>query len=195
MVVFWVQVVYFHKEECPTITDLKAFFEEEKVDAKFFKKLNHDILSLVRPSCTIVVFDDYETDFSSRSNADLLYKLASIYCHHSSLNVFFLIQSVGPLKKDNLANKSVIQSSHFVFFKSSYDSRSLKHFLNNFDIRLKGGMSVYEVFEKYIQKSGRFCYLVLSVSPRLSKNAVLTNFLLGSEGVVRTFQESDSEDE
>ena len=83
MVVFWVQVVYFHKEECPAITDLKAFFQEEKVDAKFFKKLNHDILSLVRPSCTIVVFDDYETDFSSRSNADLLYKLASIYCHHS----------------------------------------------------------------------------------------------------------------
>ena len=189
------QVVYFYREECPALLDLKKFFEAEKLDAKFFKKLNPDILSLVRPSCTVIVFDDYESEFSNRSNAEMLYKLASIYCHHMSLNVFFLVQSAGPLKKDNLCNKSVIQSSHFVFFKSSYDGRSLRHFLNNFDIRLKGGMSVYECFDKYIQKSGRFCYLVLCVSPRLSKNAVLTNFLLGSEGVVRTFQESDSEDD
>ena len=61
-------------------------------------------------------------------------------------------------------------------------------------MRLKGGMSVYDVFEKYIQKSSRFSFLLLCVSPRFRKNLVMTNVLMSSSGPLRTFHESDDSD-
>ena len=191
-----IQVLYFYREECESVRSLKnELSADDSIEAKFSKKIPGDFLDHVKPNATILILDDFETYFSEKANAELLYKISSIYCHHFFLHCFFLVQSISSLKKDSYCNKAVNQSSIFVFFKTSYDARSLKHYMGNFQLKLKGGLSVYECFEKYIQNSSRFSFLLLCVSPRFRKHSALTNFLMSSPGPLRTFHESDDSDD
>ena len=59
------RILYFCREEGDTIPQLKTFFASKPdVDARFSKKIPYDIVPLIIPNETILIFDDFENTFS-----------------------------------------------------------------------------------------------------------------------------------
>ena len=110
---------------------------------------------------------------------------------------FLTIQSFNALRKDSLINRSLTNSTHYVFFKlNGPGAKSLKNFMNGFSVRLKSGQSVWDVFNKNIQKTNtRYAYLLLCISPRLASHKCMSNFLISNEGNMVSFHDSDSDSE
>lgn len=189
------RILYFYREEDSNIQELKAFFGTiENVDVKFLKKLPEDLLSITLPNSTVIVFDDHENYFSNdKQYAELLFSLASVHVHHRGLICFFVVQTIGILKKQHKLNNSFSQSTHVIFFRNAHEGKALKRYMNNFSLKLKGGVTVFDVFERFIQKK-KFSYLLLCVSPRCDYNTAFSNILMSSDGPMLSFHESDNSD-
>ena len=188
-------LVYIYREEDNNIKELKNVLEETKyakMDKKFLKKIPSDLLEL--PAYSIIVLDDQEFELTrSKSLQSQLYSIASVLCRHKKWFFFLSCQSVSVLKKNHKINDSVQQASHICIFRNPLEHRSMSRYLNNLSIRLKGGMTLSQVYESYVQ-SRSFCYLLISVSPRCSKITAFSNIILSREGSMLSFHES-SDDE
>ena len=189
------RLVYFFKEEDDEIKNLKAFFEDEKeVESIFSRKIPDDLSPLIIKNSTIFCFDDLELYFNEKQNAETLYNIASVLTSHLGLITFFCVQSFSVLRKDSLVNRSVLNSTHLCFFRTAQDARTIKYFMGNFSLRLKSSQSLWDVFQKYIQRSNApFGYLLLCVSPKCRVNTVFTNILMCSDGPMIGFHESDDD--
>lgn len=177
-----------------TVADLKSYFEmDDSLDARFFKKVPQDLLSLVLPGSTCIVFDDMLPAFmGDKSLIDLLFRLSSIYVRHRKLYIFFCSQSSDILKKSHKLNLSISQSSHYILFRTLSESKTLKRFFSNFSLNLKHDLA--EIFENYIMTK-QFGYLVLSVGPQCPRNSAYSNILLSEPGFMLSFDKSDDEED
>lgn len=184
---------YFYREEDENIKKLRKEFEKSKyshLDIKFLKKVPVDMIENSMENL-IVVWDDFEYELvTSKELQATLYSAATVYCHHKRQWWFVICQSVDVLKKAHKINNSISQATHYVFFRNLTQNKSICRFLNNFSIKLKGGQSLAEVFEKYVQ-STIFAYLVICVSPRCKITTAFSNILLNSDGPMLAFHEDD----
>lgn len=192
-----IRLIYIYKEDCSAIKELKAHFETDKsVEAIFLKKIPDDFLEYFseEKAFTAVVFDDlhYEA-LSNRDVASLLYEFSSVLAHHHNLYCFFSVQSFDIVKKQSKLNNVFLNSSHVIFFRTAHDCKSIKRFLNNYEIALQGSTTLFDIFKKYIQTK-RFAYMLICVSPRCEKQSVFSNVLMKEKGLMLSFHElSDSE--
>ena len=191
------RLLYFYKHDDAQIQRLKTFFEKNReIDARFLKKIPEDLSPLLLPHQTVIVWDDHELYFNARENAEYLYSISSVLTSHLGLIVFFNVNSFSVLRKDSIVHRSIQNSTHLIFFKTRLDTRSLKNFMGNFSLQLKGNQSLWDIYNKHIQKSStQFAYLLLCVSPKCRKSTCYTNILMQSSGPMISFHESDSESE
>lgn len=190
------KIIFIHSSDGPEIKQLRSHLEQEEdqVDAHFTKKVPEDLASLIEPECTLICIDDKELHFSSKENWQQLYNLASFTVHHRMAHCFFTIQSVAALKKDSVLNRSVSQSSHMVYFRNQHDARSMRTHLSNYSsLQLMGGQSLFELYQKYVQRA-RFMYIIVNISAKARVNSVYSNILLDSPGFMMAFHD-DSENE
>ena len=192
--IFNEQILYFFREEDATIRSLKEHFDAvDEIEVKFAKKIPENLSSLIIKNATILVFDDFETYFATKINSELLYTIASVWTSHLLLHTFFCVQSFNVLKKQSRAHPSFQNSTHVCFFKNNTEARALKRYMANFSIPLKGNLSVWETYQRYVQKKP-FAYLLLSISPRFARQTAYSNILHSSKGHMMSFHESsDSE--
>ena len=189
------RLLYFYKHDDAQIQRLKLFFEKNReIDARFLKKIPTDLNPLLLKNETCIIYDDHEVFFTDRQNAESLYCQSSVLTSHLGLYIFFCVNSYSILRKDSILNRVTLNSSHLIFFRSRLDTRSLRHFMGNFSLQLKGSQSLWDVFNKYIQKSPtQYSYLLLCVSPKSRKSTCYSNILMQSDGPMLSFHESDSE--
>ena len=180
----------------PDIDELKLFFAgNEKVDARILKKIPEELISITIPSSTIILLDDLESVFSSNKQyAELLFDIASVHTHHRDLICFFVVQTTGILKKSHKLNTSFSQSTHVIFFRNTHDGKAFRRYMNNFSIKLKDNLSLYDCYEKYIQET-QYAYLLLFISPKEKFNTAYSNIIMNTHGPMLSFHESGSEDE
>lgn len=189
------KIIYFHREEDDSIRQLRDHFEgDSSIEVKFSKKVPDNLETWIIKNATILVFDDFETYFSSKINSELLYSIASVWTSHFLLHTFFSVQSFDVLKKQSKAHPSFQQSTHVCFFKNNTEARSLKRYMANFSIPLKKGLSVWEVYQRYVQKRP-FAYLLLCISPRFARQTAHSNILHQEPGHMMSFHESSSDSE
>ena len=188
------KILYFFREEDETIRSLREHFDGVAgIDVKFAKKIPENLSALIIKNGTILVFDDFESYFSSKINSELLYSIASVWTSHLLLHTFFCVQSFNVLKKQSKAHPSFQNSTHVCFFKNNTEARALKRYMSNFSIPLKNGLSVWETYQKYVQKKP-FAYLLLCISPRFARQTAYSNILHASKGHMMSFHDSsDSE--
>lgn len=186
---------YIYREEDQNIKKLKDEFGKkkyEKLDIRFIKKLDVDLMELVPRRCAIVL-DDQELEMTrSKSLQAMLHSAGSVYAHHKELWIFVLCQSVSVLKKNHKLHSAVSQSTHLLFFRNLLEGKSVCRYLSNLSIKLKGSLSLTDVYERYVQTK-LYSYLLLLVSPRLSSTKALSNILLNADGPLLRFDDSDSE--
>ena len=187
------RVIYCSKEEEEGLSDLKSHFELKGTDARFLKKIPSDLLSMIIPSATVIVFDDFLPAFSSdRALNNLLFSLATIHVRHRSIFLFFASQSTEILKKSHKLNLCVSQSTHYVCFRTLTEGKTLKRFLSNFSLNLKDDVTLSEVYDRHIM-TRQYSYLILSVGPGCPRNSAYSNILVNEPGFMLTFDKSDDE--
>ena len=189
------RILYYCREEGDTIPQLKTFFASKPdVDARFSKKIPYDIVPLIIPNETILIFDDFENTFSKdKQYANMLFNLASIYVHHKGLIVFFLLQTTAIMKAEHKLHTTYTQSTHVVFFRDPWISKGTINKMNNFQIRMKGGLSIHDVYQKFVQNKAH-AYLILFISPKCDKHMAFTNILLNALGPMLSHHESSDEE-
>ena len=186
---------YIYREEDENIKKLKFEFGKkayEKLDVRFLKKLDVDLMEMVGKRC-VIVLDDQEFELTrSKGLQAMLHSAGSVYAHHKELWIFVLCQSVAVLKKNHKLHSAVSQSTHMIFFRNLLEGKSVCRYLSNLSIKLKGGLSLGDVFERYIQTK-LYSYLLILVSPRLSSSKALSNILIDADGPMLRFDDSDGE--
>ena len=176
-----------------TVADLKSHFEkDDSMDARFFRKVPQDLMSLVLPGSCLIFDDMLPLFMGDKTLIDLLFRLASIYVRHKKLYIFFCSQSNEVLKKSHKLNLAISQSSHYVLFRTLSESKTLKRFFSNFSLNLKQDLA--EIFENYIMTK-QFGYLVLSIGPLCPRNSAYSNILLSEPGFMLSFDKSDDEED
>ena len=142
---------------------------------------------------TVIVIDDKEDEISTNKNIakEIIY-ISMVLCHHEFLNIFINFQTFMPLYKKHALHSAVSQSTNLVFFRNANNHLCLKRFLANYDIKLKKWQTLYNVYEKFIQKE-RFNYLMLYVSPTAKCSKAYSHMLLCDLKPMLSFHDSDSD--
>ena len=189
------RLIYFYKEEDENLIRLRKYFETTDVETRFSKSIPDDLQSHIIKDHTTIVIDDRETFFSTRENAETLYYISSVLVSHLGLTVFFTVNSFGGLRKDNVLNKCILNSTHLIFFKCTQEGRSIKNFMQQFELQLKSDLTLWAVYQKYIQRSNsRFSYLFLCVSPKSVCPTAYSNILMASDGPLVSYHLSDDDE-
>lgn len=191
------RIIFIHSVEDNCVKELKEVFPDkkgEKPDGKYFKNFPADLMNYIIPGHTIIVIDDKEDEIGKNKEIakDLNY-IATVLCHHESLNIFINFQTFMPLYKKHALHCTISQSTNLVFFRNSSNSVCLKRFMANYSIRLKKGQTLYDVFKRFIQKE-RFSYLMIDVSPTAKCATAYSNMLLCDKKPMLSFHDSDDYD-
>ena len=193
------KIIYFFREECSAVTDLKSFLsKEDGIKGVFLKKIpeNNFIETLgIEKGSTVIVFDDFHVQaLSSEPLRDTLLNLSSVWNHHYQIITFYVAQQYDIFLKSSKLNGLLLNSTHLVLWRSNHDFKSIKRKLDKYYVKLKGGLTLWKIFERYVQ-SDQFKFLLICVSPLCRRPSVFMNTLMSSDDPVLSFHQSDSETE
>ena len=85
-------------------------------------------------------------------------------------------------------NFLLFQTSWIVLFRSLNNFCSLKRFLNSYEIKLKGGETLYELFKKFVQGEP-YSYIIVNLSTRLKFPQVYSQILFSDDRPLLIFHE------
>ena len=181
------------------MADLKSFLsKEDGIKGVFLKKIpeNNFIEALgIEKGSTVIVFDDFHVQaLSSEPLRDTLLNLSSVWNHHYQIITFYVAQQYDIFLKSSKLNGLLLNSTHLVLWRSNHDFKSIKRNLDKYYVRLKGGLTLWKIFERYVQ-SDQFKFLLICVSPLCRRPSVFMNTLMSSDDPVLSFHQSDSETE
>ena len=179
-------VCIYQREDPDTIGILKEKFSK---NGTFVKQIPDNLEQWVIPE-SVIIFDDCENLVEdSKKNRKLLKELATITCHHSKITVFFCFQTYGVFYSKNPLNAVLHQATNLVLFRSMNNSfRSLKFWLNSFEMKLRSDCTLFEIFMDYVLGE-QFNYLVINLYPNLSKPEVFAQILQSDRRPLLCFHE------
>ena len=191
------RLIFIYSVEDDCVKELQNYFPEkrgEKPDGKYFKNFPMDLMEHVVPCHTVIVIDDKEDEMTKNKeiSKEISY-LATILCHHEFLNVFVNFQTFSPLRMRHALQPAISQSTNLVFFRNPNNHLCLKRFLSNYNIKLKKGQTLYEVYKRFIQKE-RFNYLMIDISPTAKFSKAYSHMLLCDTKPMLSFHDSDLSD-
>ena len=167
------QLVYVYQEMDNNIKKLQSKF---KKNGLFLNELPCDVESLLIPNHSVLVMDDLELQLRHKEKREVLLRLSMVTAHHRGIHVFFCFQSYGIFYKKSPLNKVLYQATSLVLFRSINTFGSLKRFLNGYDIKLKRGSTLYDIFKNYVQYE-QYNYLLVNLSPSLPRAEVFSQIL------------------
>ena len=178
------RLIYIYKEDDANSAKLKKHFK----NGIFLKSIPDDLEDMVEPSCTLVVFDDFQIDLSSKRNVKMLKKWGTIKLHHDDFCCAITLQNYDVFYKRNELNFLLYQTSSLVLFRSLNNFCALKRFLNAYEIRLKENDTLYDVFKKFVQ-SKPYSHLIINLSPKLKSPQVYSQVLFNDDRPLLIFHE------
>ena len=193
------KVIYFFRQECRAVIELRQFLSQENgIKGLFLRKIpeTNFIESLgIEKGSTCIIFDDFHVQaLSSEPLREILLNLSSIWNHHYQLITFYVAQQYDMFLKSSKLNGLLVNSTHIVLWRSNHDVKSIKRNLDRYFVKLKGDLTLWKIFERYVQ-SEQFKFLLICVSPLCRRPSVWMNTLMSSEDQVLSFHESESEAE
>ena len=81
-----------------------------------------------------------------------------------------------------------------MFFKSSHDARAAKRHMNNYEINLKAGQTLFDVYKREVLGKN-FNYVIACVSPMCTKPTLWGRVLLAEDGPMTSYHESSEEED
>lgn len=179
------QLIYVSKHCDKNVKKLKSKFKA----GMFLSEIPENLEEVLVPSKSVVVFDDCQQELlQSKEKIRMLKRLATIQIHHMDLMVFITFQDYEIFYKRNDLNFLLFQTSCIVLFRSLNNFCSLKRFLNSYEVKLKGGESLYNLFKKFVQCEP-FSHIIVNLSTKLKSPQVYSQILFCDDRPLLIFHE------
>lgn len=178
------QLIYVSKYDTATVKKLKKHFKS----GLFLDEIPSNLEDMVEPSKSVIVFDDCQNDLRSKENIKMMKRLTTIKLHHMDLMLFVTFQDYEIFYRRHDLNFLLFQTSCIVLFRSLNNFCSLKRFLNSYEIKLKGGETLYELFKKFVQGEP-YSYIIVNLSTRLKFPQVYSQILFSDDRPLLIFHE------
>lgn len=167
------QLVYLYREEDANVKILKKNFQKNSI---FLDNIPDNLEDLVISEKSILVIDDFEDVLSNdREKAKLIVKFSNYLVHHRRLIIFLIFQSYQLFYAKHRLNSILYQATSLILFRSINNFSMLKRFLNAYDIKLKSGEKLYDIFQKYV--ASKYMYLIVNIHPHIDKPTVYSQIL------------------
>jgi len=193
----WVKptkLVWFYQEECDAVIKTKKFLSTEKdIKSLFLRKMpEEDFIEQVGidKNSTVIIVDDFAPQTGSNEKLrEILLVMSQIWVHHYGIILMYSTQSFEMFLKSSKLNPMLNNSTHLILFKTSHEARSLRRYLKNYLIPVKGDASLWTLFEKHVQSQQYQC-MVICISTHMKRPTVFTNVMMSQPGPVLSFHES-----
>ena len=190
-------IFYFHLADCENTYRLKHEFEKDEnknVKLRFSKKIPSNLSEIIPPK-SLIICDDLESVFlNDKKLIQQLHIFSSVLCHHKQIFFLFVAQSVSILKKSSKIQSSIANATHFIIFRYIMESKALKRFLSSLGLKMKSGLSISEIYEKYILPK-RYSYFLICISSRALRATAYSNILHESDGNMISYHDSEDEED
>jgi len=155
------QLIYIYRHEDKNVKALKKKFSKNGL---FLDKIPLNLESMVTKNC-IVCFDDWEDMLQKKEYLSMLIRFSSFLIHHVPCLLIVTVQSYQMFYAKSPLHPILFQCTSLVLFRSVHNFSQLRRILNSFDIPLKSGSTLYEIFKKFVDS--RYKYIIVNISPCL----------------------------
>lgn len=193
------KIIYFYKENCKSIERLRTYLATERgVEAVFTKKFpDGNFLDFCKPEqdSTIIVVDDFffDANIDDKIRKDLI-SLAGIWMHHVGAVSIICLHSYDIFLKASKLNVILMNSSHLVFFKSSHDAKAARRHMNNYELNLKAGQTLFDVYKREVLGKNFKC-IIAAISPMCTKPTLWSDVLLAEDDPMTSYHQSSDEED
>ena len=150
----------------------------EKIFSRNWSYYDHipmDLERIATPHCFILC-DDFEDEVTSnRDVIKMILRFGSYVTHHLPCTLLIIAQSYSMFYASSKIHQALFQATMLILFKSHSSMNILKRVLNSFNVKIKSGDSLFQVFKDYCSGSHR--YLVINLHPSLDSAQVYSNIL------------------
>ena len=150
---------------------------EKKFSKKFeyFDSIPMDLESKALPH-SVILIDDYEQELTSdRDVIKMILRFGSHVTHHLPCSLFVICQGYSIFYASSKIHQALYQATMLILFKSHSSMNILKRVLNGFNVKIKSGDTLFQVFKDYCSGSHR--YIVINLHPSLDSALVYSNIL------------------
>lgn len=192
------KVIWFYQEECDAVMKTKNFLSTQKdIKSVFLRKIpEEDFIDTIGidKNSTVIIVDDFAPQTGSNEKLrDILLLMSQIWVHHYGIILLYSTQSFEMFLKSSKLNPMLNNSTHLVLFKTTHEARSLRRYLKNYLVPVKGDASLWSLFEKHVQTQ-QYQSMVICISSHVKRPTVFTNVMMSQPGPVLSFhQSSESE--
>ena len=141
----------------------------------YYDRIPLDLESRAVPHCLILI-DDFEQELTSdRELLKMTYSFAAYVTHHLPCTLIMVCQSYSMFYASSKLHQALFQATMLILFKSHSSMNILKRVLNSFNVKIRNGDTLFQVFKEYCSGSHR--YIVLNLHPSLDSVQVYSNIL------------------
>lgn len=191
-------MIWFYQEECDAVIKTKNFLSTQKdIKSLFLRKIpEEDFIDQVGidKNSTVIIVDDFAPQIGSNEKLrEILLLMSQIWVHHHGIILMYSTQSFEMFLKSSKLNPMLNNSTHLVLFKTTHEARSLRRYLKNYLVPVKGDASLWSLFEKHVQ-SQQYQSMVICISTHVKRPTVFTNVMMSQPGPVLSFHDSSGSD-
>ena len=141
----------------------------------YYDHIPMDLESKALPN-SMILCDDFEDELTSnREVIKMIMRFASYVTHHLPCSLWLVAQSYSMFYASSKMHQALFQATMLILFKSHSSMNILKRVLNSFNVKIKSGDTLFQVFKDYCSGSHR--YLVINLHPSLDSAQVYSNIL------------------
>ena len=141
----------------------------------YYDHIPMDLERIATRDCFILC-DDFEDEVTSnRDVIKMILRFGSYVTHHLPCSLLIIAQSYSMFYASSKIHQALFQATMLILFKSHSSMNILKRVLNSFNVKIKSGDSLFQVFKDYCSGSHR--YLVINLHPSLDTAQVYSNIL------------------
>ena len=165
------RLIYIYRYRDDTV---KALEKKLKKNGVFLDTIPKDLESQVCEHCVIFI-DDMEDLLNQKEMSAMALRFANYIVHHSKIVFGLVFQSYNLFYASSKLHPILYQASIIICFRSVTSFGMLKRVLNSYNVPLRSGEKLFDLFCKYV--NSRHKYLIVNISPKLDTPLVYSGIL------------------
>ena len=166
------QLIIISRYRDENVTILEKKFSKNSI---YYDHIPMDLDRVAVPH-SLILLDDFEDEVTSnRDVIKMILRFGSYVTHHLPCTLVVIAQSYSMFYASSRIHQALFQATMLILFKSHSSMNILKRVLNSFNVKIKSGDTLFQIFKDYCSGSHR--YLVINLHPSLDSAQVYSNIL------------------
>ena len=165
------RLIFIYRYRDETVKALEKQFQKNGI---FLDTIPTDLESQVCEH-SVIFIDDMEDLLNKKEMAAMALRFANYIVHHSKIVFGLVFQSYNLFYASSKLHPILYQATMIICFRSVTSFGMLKRVLNSYNVPLRSGEKLFDLFCKYV--NSRHKYLIVNISPKLDIPLVYTGIL------------------